>query len=136
MKYLLDSNAWIGHLRQSSPTVTQRLSQHPATDVLLCSIVLGELLYGVERSVASKQAANRALVAALRQQYLSLSFDDLAAEHYGRIRAHLATAGTMIGSNDLLIAAIALANGCTLVTHNSAEFSRVPALTLEDWQVP
>jgi predicted nucleic acid-binding protein len=36
--------------------------------------------------------------------------------------------------NDMLIAAIALANGLTLVTHNTAEFSRVPGLLLEDWQ--
>ena len=136
MKYLLDSNAGIGHLRQTSPAVTQRLSQNPPTDVVLCSVVLGELLFGVARSAAPKRVANRALVAALQQQYLSLPFDDVAAEHYGRIRAHLTTVGTMIGSNDLFIAAIAVANGCTLVTHNTGEFSRVPALTLEDWQLP
>ena len=29
------------------------------------------------------------------------------------------------GPNDLLIAAIALANGVTLVTHNTGEFGRV-----------
>ena len=34
------------------------------------------------------------------------------------------------------IAAIALANSCSLVTHNTSEFSRVPGLMLEDWQVP
>jgi tRNA(fMet)-specific endonuclease VapC len=44
--------------------------------------------------------------------------------------------GLMIGGNDLLIAAIALSRGCTLVTHNLAEFSRTPGLMLEDWQVP
>ena len=65
MTYLLDANAWIGHLRQNSPEVTRRLGQHPSTEVVLCSVVLGELLYEVERSVAPKQAANRALVAAL-----------------------------------------------------------------------
>ena len=39
--------------------------------------------------------------------------------------------GTPIGPNDLMIAAIALANGLTLVTHNTSEFSRVPGLALE-----
>jgi len=136
MKFLLDANAWIGHLRQSSPTVTHRLSQHPASDVVLCSVVLAELLYGAERSGPAHRATNFALVAKLRSQYLSLPFDDAAAEEYGRIRAHLAGLGKPIGPNDLLIAAIALDNKITLVSHNTAEFSRVPGLTLEDWQIP
>jgi tRNA(fMet)-specific endonuclease VapC len=34
-----------------------------------------------------------------------------------------------------MIAAIALANDLTLVTHNSREFSRVPDLNLEDWEI-
>jgi len=34
----------------------------------------------------------------------------------------------------MLIAAIAIANGLTLVTHNTNEFSRVPSLLLEDWE--
>ena len=42
--------------------------------------------------------------------------------------------GTPIGPNDLMIAAIALAYDLTLVTHNTAEFSRVPGLRLEDWE--
>jgi hypothetical protein len=39
-----------------------------------------------------------------------------------------------LGGNDMLIAAIALANHLTLVTHNTAEFSRVPGLAIEDWE--
>lgn len=42
----------------------------------------------------------------------------------------------MIGPFDMQIAAIALANGLTLITHNTTEFSRVPGLMIEDWQVP
>ena len=33
-----------------------------------------------------------------------------------------------------MIAAIALANDLTPVTHNTREFSRVPNLKIEDWQ--
>ena len=53
-----------------------------------------------------------------------------------RLIAHLATIGQVIGPNDLFIAAIALANQLTLVTHNTAEFSRVRGLSIEDWQIP
>ena len=51
-----------------------------------------------------------------------------------RCAAHLTATGQLIGPNDMLIAAIALANGATLVSHNTSEFSRVPGLVLEDWQ--
>ena len=44
------------------------------------------------------------------------------------------TRGQVIGPNDLLIAAIALTHGLTLVTNNR-EFSRVPGLRIEDWTV-
>jgi hypothetical protein len=43
-------------------------------------------------------------------------------------------AGTPIGSNDLLIAAIALSNDLTLVTHNTREFGRINGLKYEDWE--
>jgi tRNA(fMet)-specific endonuclease VapC len=52
------------------------------------------------------------------------------------IRCHLESLGLLIGPYDMQIAAIALANSCTLVTHNIAEFNRVPGLPLEDWQIP
>jgi len=70
----------------------------------------------------------------VRQRFASLPFDDLAAEEYGKARAHLAKLGTPIGPNDLLIASIGLATGATIVAHNTAEFSRVPGLKVEDWQ--
>lgn len=99
-------------------------------------MVVAELLFGVERSDPAHRANSALRVEQLRQQFLSLPFDDTAAEPYGRIRADLAARGPIIGGNDLMIAAIALANGCTLVTHNTAEFSRVPGLVIEDWQTP
>lgn len=52
----------------------------------------------------------------------------------GIIRAKLQKLRTPIGSYDLQIAAIALANDLILVTHNTREFERVEGLKLEDWQ--
>ena len=63
-------------------------------------------------------------------------FDDRAAEEYGKVRAHLAALGTPIGPNDLMIAAIALANQMTLVTHNTADYQNIPGLRLDDWLTP
>lgn len=36
--------------------------------------------------------------------------------------------------NTANIAAIALANDLTVVTHNTGEFGRVPVLLVEDWE--
>jgi len=134
--YLLDSKAWIAYVRQNRPKLVQRLQQEKPANVALCSVVLGELIYGAVRSGPAHEAANRLLIVQLRGQFRSLPFDDAAAEEYGKIRAHLAGLGTPIGPNDLMIAAIALANQLTFVTNNTAEFSRVPGLALEDWQTP
>lgn len=134
MNYLLDTNTCVHFLRHGAASpVAARLASVAPGDVVLCSVVVGELLFGALRSrdVAKNLAAVRTFAAGLR----SLPLDDRAAEEYAKVRADLATKGTPIGPNDLLIAAIALANGLTLVTHNTAEFSRVLGLTLEDWQV-
>ncbi|MBX9679382.1 MAG: type II toxin-antitoxin system VapC family toxin [Gemmataceae bacterium] len=89
------------------------------------------------RTIRSIHRANHALrVEQIRKQFASLPFDDAAAEIYGAIRADLTGRGMLIGGNDMMIAAIALAKSCTLVPHNTAEFSRVAGLAIEDWQLP
>ena len=90
------------------------------------------MLFGARRSKQS--SATLAQVRAFCLPYFSLPFDDRAADEYSVIRWHLTTLGQLIGPNDLMIAAIALANRLTLVSHNTAEFSRIPGLVLEDWQ--
>jgi tRNA(fMet)-specific endonuclease VapC len=135
LSYLLDTNSVIDHLRRGlASNVTTKMAAAPPSSIYLCSVVLAELFYGAWRSSAANQAANLSLIARLQQQFVSLPFDDQAAEEYGKVRAHLAALGTPIGPNDLMIAAIALAYQMTLVTHNTAEFGRVPGLTLVDWQ--
>ena len=60
-----------------------------------------------------------------------VAFDRGAAEHHARLRYPLRR--RPIGERDLLIASIALAYDLTLVTHDAAEFSRVPRLRVDDW---
>lgn len=63
----------------------------------------------------------------------TIDFDLEAANHAASIRVELEARGTPIGLADLLIAATARRHGCTLVTHNTREFARVPDLLLDDW---
>ncbi|MEI8375597.1 MAG: type II toxin-antitoxin system VapC family toxin [Planctomycetota bacterium] len=133
MTHLFDTNSCVDHLRRGqAANITVRLVAAAAGSVVLCSVVVAELLYGAHRS--SRKQQNLSQVQLFFRQFQSLPFDDRAADEYGRIRAHLAGLGMLIGPNDLLIASIALANGLTLVTHNTREFSRIPGLKLEDWQ--
>jgi tRNA(fMet)-specific endonuclease VapC len=123
----------VNHLRHGQASnITIKLAAAAPGSVLLCSVVVAELLYGAHRSARKSQTLSQ--VQAFCRLFQSLAFDDRAAEEYGRVRAHLAALGTPIGPNDLMIASIALANGLTLVTHNTSEFGRVPDLKLEDWQ--
>jgi tRNA(fMet)-specific endonuclease VapC len=134
--YLLDSNAWIVVFRGTSAAVADQIKARPVTDIALRSVVLAELWYGAMRSGPAHRAMNEALIEEVRSKYVSVPFDDAAALEYADIRAHLSGSGQPIGPNDLMIAAIARAHGLTLVTHNTAEFSRVPGLGIEDWQTP
>ena len=132
MKYLLDTNACIDYLNDANSLIATRLKSVSPADVALCSVVKGELLYGAYHS--DDPEGNLGLLSEFFDGFASLPFDDAAAQIYGRYRSALARQGKLIGPNDLLIAAIALANGLILVTHNTDEFTRVEGLSLEDWQ--
>jgi tRNA(fMet)-specific endonuclease VapC len=134
MIYLLDSNVWVALLRGNSLSVAARYQAANLADIRVCSIVVAEHRYGCAKS--AKPVANRAALDLLLAPIASLAYDDPATDHFVVIRRSLEQRGQVIGAYDMQIAAIAVANNCTLVTHNTSEFSRVPGLTLEDWQVP
>ncbi len=132
MIYLPDTNVWIAFLNPGVNVVKHRMGAMPSNQIATCSVVKAELYFGAEMSARKRE--NTDMLDALFSEMRSLPFDDLAAQHYARVRAHLSATGTPIGPNDLMIAAIALANEMTLVTHNTDEFARVPDLVYEDWE--
>ena len=132
MSLILDTNICIRLLNERDSPVARRLSSVPRKEVVLCSISKAELYYGAYRS--ARREANLALLRRFFQGFETLTFDEKCEEVYGVIRAQLALAGTPIGPNDLLIAAVALANEATIVTQNTGEFGRVRGLRIEDWE--
>jgi tRNA(fMet)-specific endonuclease VapC len=134
MIYLLDTNTCIRYINGRSPQLrTKFLTISGDDDIAVCSIVKAELYYGAAKS------DNSVRTLAKQQEFLnrfvSLPFEDKAAAVYGPLRARLQKLGTPIGPLDMLIAAIAIAHSLTLVTHNTAEFSRVDKLKIEDWEI-
>ncbi len=108
----------IVHLRSKGQSrVSQKLLSLPVGEVALCSIVKAELWAGIFRVQDPTKA--RGELEAFQRVFHSIPFDDQAAEHFGRIHAHLAVRGTSIGAADLLIAAIALSRlGLKRLSHN------------------
>ena len=131
--YLLDTNACIRLLNDSSVALVSRLRQHSPNEITLCSVVKAELIYGAYHS--ARAAENLRLLNRFFEPFVSLPFDDRCSQAYGRIRNELEQTGTPIGPNNLMIAATAMASDLTLVTANTREFGRVVGLLLENWEV-
>ena len=133
-RYMLDTDTCFYIMKRTSDLLLKRLKKTPVRDVCISVITKSELLYGVEVS-PRRQQDHEALTAFLRYVEV-LDFPEEAAPHYGSIRAHLRMSGTMIGANDLFIAAHARSLGLTLVTNNTREFGRVQNLAIENWKIP
>lgn len=133
MKYLLDTNVCIRYLNGRAPQIRKRLLALDEADIAVSIITKAELYYGSAKSQTPKRSRERQV--AFLERFTLLPFDDAAVEHYASLRVALERQGMPISHPDMQIAAVALANNLVLVTHNTAEFSRIKGLTLEDWEV-
>ncbi len=128
---MLDTDTCAFVLRRSSDTLLQRIQAVPLPQQVMSVVTYAELLFGVQLS--SKKKANRAGVDALTRHLSVLDWPQAAAKHYAEIRADLKQWGSMIGANDLLIAAHARSLGAIVVTHNTRDFARIEGLKIENW---
>ncbi len=131
MRYMLDTNICIYMIRQKPAKVLQKLKQLNPEDICISSVTYAELVYGVEKSMATEK--NRLALSLMLAQTEILDFDARAADEYGKIRADLEKRGVPIGSLDMMIAGHARALGYTVVTNNMKEFGRVKDLMMENW---
>lgn len=130
-RYLLDTNICIYIAKYNPPSVRERFAHHPASELAISVITLGELRLGAEKS----QAKDRAM-AVIDELFNLMNIEvlnDEVAAHYGEIRAAMQKSGQMIGNNDLWLAAHARSQDWTLVTKNEKEFLRVEGLRVENW---
>jgi tRNA(fMet)-specific endonuclease VapC len=130
-RYMLDTDTCSYIMRRSHPAVLKRLAKVPVDDVCISVISKSELLFGVE--VSPKRRQDEAALTAFLRYVEVLNFPDEASLHYAKIRADLKARGTMIGGNDLFIAAHARSLALTLITNNTREFKRVRGLSLDNW---
>jgi tRNA(fMet)-specific endonuclease VapC len=133
-RFMLATDTCSYILKRSHPLVLKRLQSVSVDDVCMSVVTKAELLHGVE--VSPRRAHDAAALAAFLPYVEAIALDEETAPHYAEIRADLKRRRTMIGANDLFIAAHARALGVTLVTNNTAEFERVGDLSLENWTLP
>ena len=129
MRYLLDTNAVIGLLKDTTSPLALRARRDDPRDVGLSSIVAHELYYGAFKS--QRRAENLRRLDAIRFEVLPFDKEDAIAA--GEVRATLTAVGSPIGPYDVLIAGQARARNLVLVTDNVREFERVKDLRLENW---
>ena len=96
---------------------------------MLSEISLAELYVGIFKS---GKTAFQTVVEYLEETFMALSISP-CLKTYARIRSQLESRGIRLADMDLFIAATAITNGYTLITHNVKHFSRIPGLKLEDW---
>ena len=122
---MLDTNIAIYVIKHKPPHVRDQFNAR-ATQLCVSSITVAELVYGAENS--QYPAKNLQVVEDFLSRLQVLDYGTEAAAQYGNIKT-----GQLISENNLHIAAHARSKGLILVTNNTKEFERVPALQLGNW---
>jgi tRNA(fMet)-specific endonuclease VapC len=128
--YMLDTNIVSSFIRQPGGRARAQLSAAGESSVCISAVVASELRFGAARRKSERLTRQ---IEDVLTRLLVVAYDDLASTVYGKMRTLLEERGTLIGSNDLFIAAHARSLDLTLVTDNTREFSRVDGLKLENW---
>ena len=130
MRYLLDTNVVSDLIRNPQGRVAEHIRRVGEAQVCTSIIVAAELRYGAAKKGSPRLTAQLEAVLGCLDV---LALETPADAAYGLIRTRLEQAGRPIGSNDLLLAAQAIALGYTIVTDNEGEFARVDGLLRENW---
>jgi predicted nucleic acid-binding protein len=131
--FLLDANA-VSDVMADHPRFRARLSSLGPTDqAITCTIVRGEILFGIERLAAGRRKQDLLTAAGLAFRALEChAVPEAVADHYARIKVACQQLGRALDENDLWIAATTLALGAALVTRDN-DYRSVPGLTIQDW---
>jgi tRNA(fMet)-specific endonuclease VapC len=130
LKYLLDTNIISELVRNPNGILKYKITEAGETSICTSIIVSGELRFGVEKKGSERL---RHQLETILSTLVIQPFEEPADKQYAILRSKLEKSGTLIGPNDLLIAAHAISLGLILITANFREFSQVPGLGVENW---
>lgn len=128
MTYLLDTNAISDLMRADSRIETWMATLDQADRVVTCTVVRGEILFGIAKLPTGKrrtelEATARKFLAAVRCE----AVPERAADFYAAVKLARQQRGLTLDENDLWVAATALALGATLVSRDR-DFKSVDGL--------
>ena len=131
----MDTNAFSDLMREHPKMDAHLASASPAERVIICSMVRGEIRYGIERLPQGRrrqelEAKATKLFAILPCQPVP----EAGGDHYATVKLTRERRGLALDENDLWIAATALALGAVLISRDS-DFQQIDGLTVEDWTV-
>ena len=130
LRFLLDTNIISELMRSPAGEVSRRIAEVGEDCICTSIIVAAELRFGAAKSA---RPALQERVELILSAIDTLPLEPPADRYYAQLRHALGQQGLLIGPNDMLIAAHALALELTVVTANEREFGRVPGLKVENW---
>src|SRR5258708_23781962 len=132
MRYLLDTNI-ISHIAKPAPSASLLawMAEQNDEDLFIASLTVAEIRRGVLEKPAGKRRTRleawfsgpegpQALFAGR-----VLAFDEAGALIWARLMAAGKAAGRPRSALDTIVAAVAEANGCVVVTNNEKDFADV-----------
>ena len=130
MHYLIDTNIIIYRLKNLG-YVNAHFLKNEDKHMSLSVVSYGELVFGARKSKAVEK--NMETVNVIKSIFPLIEITSEIMNIFGEIKAYTQKIGKTIDDMDLLIAATAITNNFTLVTHNTKHFENIPNLKIEDW---
>jgi tRNA(fMet)-specific endonuclease VapC len=133
MMFLLDTNAFSDLMRKHSKLDARMASLAPADRVVICTVVRGEIRYGIEQLPQGKRRQDlEGQAGPLFAVIPCESVPEAAGDHYAKIKLTRQQKGLVLDENDLWIAATALALDAVLITRDG-DFQQIEGLSVNDW---
>ena len=130
-RYMLDTNV-VSHIMQGRDAeLLARLTQLPVGQVVMSSVTLAELKYGLHRKGQPVRLKNALIQVLLRMDVLP--WDEQVATCYGEFCCTLEAQGIKLSDFDMMIAAHAVAVNAILVSRDKAFGQVAGRLRLEVW---
>jgi tRNA(fMet)-specific endonuclease VapC len=132
VSFLLDTDICSAYLKNHRQ-IRNRFIQYGGR-LYISTITLGEHFVWTRRAKASPKRLQ--VLLDMLNEVQVIPVDESIAEKFGEIRAALLDVGDAAPQMDMMNAATALVHHLTLITHNVADYAKVPGLTVADWMIP